>query len=342
MTPSVTVILPVYNAEPFLKEAIDSILNQTYEDFELLVFEDGSTDNSPDIIRTFVDKRIQTIFSSENMGYIYHLNEGLKKATGRYIIRMDADDICDHQRFEKQVSFMEENPSIGVCGTQIVIINDSGNIIEEVGREIEDDQLRARLLLNSCFAHPSVIFRRDLLMKNNLFYDRTSMPAEDYALWTELATLTKFANLPEVLLKYRNHGNQVSIKKRMLQQQMAGKVRVKNIERFLGRKLNETESVLHNSLCDGNYVATREYVTSSRTWIESLIDRGKLGKEYNLRLLEEEMGRIWFGLCTHSYKLGWWVVFIFFSAKIHKKTVRFLSLTKFLMKSITGFSPFHR
>ena len=115
--PKVTVLMPVYNARFYLSKAISSIINQTFKDFEFLIFNDGSTDNSADIIYSYNDRRIRFFNSEQNFGYVYHLNYGIEIAKGEYIARMDADDISFPTRLEKQVAFMDKNPEVGVCGT---------------------------------------------------------------------------------------------------------------------------------------------------------------------------------------------------------------------------------
>ncbi len=125
MNPKVTVLMPVYNAEKYLKTAIESILKQTFSDFELLIINDGSTDGSEEIIRSFNDKRIRLFNNEQNLGIIKTLNKGLNLAKGEYIIRMDADDISLPDRLELQVKYMEENPGIGISGTQARIFGDT-------------------------------------------------------------------------------------------------------------------------------------------------------------------------------------------------------------------------
>lgn len=337
--PIVTVVMPVYNAGLFLSEAVESILNQAFQNFELLLFDDCSTDNSISIIKSFHDERIKSFFSPVNRGYVHHLNEGLRIAKGKYIARMDADDISDLQRLERQVTFMENNPQIGICGTSITVIDNNNKIVRNELYEVEDSKLRVKLMINSCFAHPSVIFRKNVLKEHNLFYNPDLMPAEDYALWCELSAVTKLANLPETLLKYRSHEEQITKRKRHLQRQAASVIRVRMTEVFLNRRLNEEESYLHNSLLTGDYVISKDYVVKARHWIELLTARSTLASQYNISFLREEMGKTWFNLCTHSYKLGPWIVFTFLSLDV-ERNVPVFDFIKFIVKSIFKFSPF--
>ncbi len=213
MNPVISVILPVYNAASFLKEAIDSILNQSFSDFELLIYDDGSTDSSRNIIDTYQDKRIVRHYSDINQGLISVLNRGLNDAKGKYIARMDADDICLPDRFIKQLSFMELHPDYGICGTQLQLIHND----QVLSRPVDDLALRWWFFKGSPFAHPSVMIRSSVIRKHQLSFDSTAYVAEDYDLWWRMAFYCKMHNLEEVLLRYRVHANQESSAKSDIQ-----------------------------------------------------------------------------------------------------------------------------
>lgn len=201
--PVVSVVMSVYNAEKYLDAAIRSILEQTYNNFEFIIINDGSNDRSLEIIKKYKneDDRI-VLISRENRGLISSLNEGIVKARGEYIVRMDADDISLPFRIEKQLQVMEHEKDIVVCGSWINIFGENTN--EKVARYFEyDKQIKANLLVSCCFAHPSVMIRKDAFTNNNILYDERFKNAEDYYLWTQLAKVGKFYNIPEILLKYR-------------------------------------------------------------------------------------------------------------------------------------------
>lgn len=208
--PFVSVVMSVYNGEKYLDESIESILNQSYAYFEFIIIDDGSTDKSLSIIKRYKehDDRI-ILISRENRGLIASLNEGIYRAKGKYIARMDADDVSFSNRFEKQVAFMEHNPDIGVCGTAVIGFDES-----EKNRpwilSSNDKTLRTELLFSSSLAHPSVMMRRELIMKYNLFYDEDFKHAEDFELWTRMIDFTKLANLQVPLLKYRVLENSIT------------------------------------------------------------------------------------------------------------------------------------
>ena len=200
--PFVSVLLPVYNAEKYLKEAIESILSQTFIDFEFIIINDGSTDNSEQIILSYTDQRIRYVKNEKNLKLIATLNKGIRLARGKYIVRMDADDVSLPKRIEKQVRFMEAHPNVGVCGTWFKVFGEIKRPYIVILPE-KDWQLKAGLLVSCPFAHPSVIMRKSTLLDNKIFYDERFYRLEDWGLWVSLAKVCDFANIPEVLLDYR-------------------------------------------------------------------------------------------------------------------------------------------
>jgi glycosyltransferase involved in cell wall biosynthesis len=205
--PLVSVVMPVYNSAPYVEEAIASMLNQTFANFELLVFNDGSTDESAALIRGFTDSRIQLFDYSQNMGYVAHLNHALELARGTYIARMDSDDIASPDRLARQVAYMEAHPETGLCGTAY---REFGSREGLVPVPETDAAIRRWMLRSNPFGHPTVLMRTAVLARHRLRYDPAAMPAEDYRLWYELSRVTQLANLPEPLLSYRVHPTQTS------------------------------------------------------------------------------------------------------------------------------------
>lgn len=206
--PRVSVIMPAYNAERFIGEAINSILNQTYRDFELIIISDGSTDLTPSIIKQYAkqDKRIRFFNNRRNRGLVYVLNMGLRKARGEYIARMDADDISRTTRFEKQVAYLDTNPDVGVLGTVI----EAFGIYRAYGIQKPVVEL-ADFVDNNYVAHPTVMMRGSIVRKYKFRYDPAYKHVEDYELWMRMIRVTKIHNIMEVLLMYRVTGDNVSI-----------------------------------------------------------------------------------------------------------------------------------
>jgi glycosyltransferase involved in cell wall biosynthesis len=196
--------MPVYNCEKYVFEAVESILNQTYAHFELLLIDDCSTDNTLQICKSFQDDRIVIIEKEKNSGYTNSLNYGISIAKGEYIARMDGDDISLPERFEKQINFLQNNPEISLCGTAIQIIGTD----EILKQPLNYEQIKVKLCLKTSLYHPTVMGKTTTFRDN--LYNANAEPAEDYDLWTRLAFKYALANLDSALLRYRIHENQVS------------------------------------------------------------------------------------------------------------------------------------
>lgn len=216
--PTVSVLMPVYNAERYLAEAVESVLAQTFTDFELLVIDDGSTDGSLAILRRYEaqDPRVRLV-SRPNTGYVVALNEMLGMARGEFLARMDADDVCMPERFERQVHFLREHPDVVCLATVIDLIDLAGRLLHPVTgalthEEMEQQALDGVVPLN----HPTVMMRKASVVEVG-GYRTWAMPAEDLDLWLRLARVGRLAKLPETHLRYRLHPSSVSERQQALQ-----------------------------------------------------------------------------------------------------------------------------
>lgn len=224
--PIVSVLMPVYNCEKYISEAVQSIFNQTFIDFELIVIDDCSTDSTVEIIKKFSDKRIKLIQKPINTGYTNSLNMAILEAKGKYIARMDGDDIALPERFTKQVSFLEKNPDIILCGTSVRLLGEKAIWMHPSC----NDEIKVKLCFSTAFNHPTVMIKKEVLLVHN--YNKDFEPAEDYELWTRLVFVGKVANLNEVLLDYRIHSNQISNSKRKQQEDNIERCRFLMLERL--------------------------------------------------------------------------------------------------------------
>lgn len=226
----ITVLLPVYNGEKFIREAVESILAQTYEKFELIIIDDGSTDNTLSILKELekIDFRIKLI-SRENKGLIATLNEGAEIANGEWIVRMDADDISMPTRLERQLNWVSQTES-DISGTWVRFF---GAHDVRIWKGYQSDQaIKVDMLFKCPLVHPSIIIRTSLL--RTLKYDLNSEKAEDYDLWVRAAIFgAKITNMPEVLLKYRQHPMQVTTVSKKSQEEMTIKIRDRYWQHFL-------------------------------------------------------------------------------------------------------------
>ncbi len=209
--PLVTVLLPVYN-RPTVVKTIDSILKQTYKNFEILIIDNASTDNTVDEIKKIEDSRIRLIVNEENKGQTYSLNKGLQLAKGTYIARIDSDDLALPTRLEKQVTFLEEHPDYGLCGCWVRYMNDNDELTITMKTPTTDKGMRLLQNVTCAMYHPAAMIRTEVIVKNNITYDANIKMAEDYALWGKIMQFSKALNLPEILLYYRRGGNNDSKK----------------------------------------------------------------------------------------------------------------------------------
>ncbi len=231
-SPKVSVIMPVYNTSKYLNEALNSILNQTFTDFEFIIIDDASTDGSKEIIKSFTDERIILIENELNKGYVFGLNYALSIARGELIARMDSDDISNMNRLEIQFNYLKENQKIMLCGTYYELMNNK----EIIKHPVEHDDIIKGLFWGSVFCHSSVMFRKSFLTQNMLLYNPKMEPSEDYDLWTRMVQIAgaKFANIPEILISYRVHNQQVSQTKQFLQNRNSLKIRLSYLNWYLG------------------------------------------------------------------------------------------------------------
>jgi len=211
MKVEVSVLLSVYNGEKNLKETIESILRQTFSEFEFIIVDDGSTDQTANILKIYCkqDERIKIISNRSRNGFTMSLNIGLRCCTGRYIARLDADEIADSQRLEKQYLFMENNPNIVLCGSQGFYIDELGNKTGEKDLPVTDEAIKAKLLFNNQFIHSSLFLRKNILDKEGV-YNESFITSQDYELILRLAAKYKMINLSDRLIGWRVKSNSIS------------------------------------------------------------------------------------------------------------------------------------
>lgn len=248
-TPLLSVVMSVYNAEKYLSESIESILNQTFSNFEFIIVDDGSTDSSLLIIQNFMkrDDRI-VLISRDNKGLPYSLNEAISVARGKYIARMDADDISLPERLEMQLAVMESNPDIGVCGAWAYLFKETPSKNKIMCHPEDHDSLIIRLLFSVCFIHPVVMIRKSVLNQLDYVYNESFHNSQDYELWSRIAEKTRFYTVQKPLLFYRDTPdgitskvNSDSLKKRF---PLVSQVQRRQLEK-LGLELNNEEMIMH-------------------------------------------------------------------------------------------------
>lgn len=293
-SPRVTVLMPVYNGAAYLDEAVRSILDQTFTDFELLIIDDGSTDRSVEIVQSFSDPRIRLHRNDRNLGLIATLNKGLSFAAGDYIVRLDCDDVSLPTRLERQVDFMDRNPQIGIAGTWFEKIMDGNSMRIKVPEN--DAMIRFYLIFDNTFLHSSIIIRKTFLDEQGLRYDPAFLHAEDYEFWVRCAKITELANLPEVLVRYRYHSGNISNRFRSEQADTADQVRCLHL-RSLGLIPNEDECRLHLDLIGFRFAGDLDRLRIAALWLDRLVEISGDSLHVPADILYSELGRRWYGAC---------------------------------------------
>jgi len=266
----ISVVMALHNSEEYVEDAICSVLNQTFSNFELIIVNDASGDNSLEVVKKIAEKdhRVVVIDLIKNIGVSNARNVALDKAKGEFIVIMDSDDVCKPDRLEVQIDFLEKNPDYGVCGSWMQILNENGE--QEVWRSPTDhfDILAHQLFYNAIY-NPTVMIRASILRGSNISYDTSYVVAEDYNLWYSLHKFCKFKNIPKVLLLYRklNDGKSLSFNPRM--RDMTNRV-IKNFisELELGKIDNHLAIHFAISSWDKFYLLNNK--NSYENWVEQL------------------------------------------------------------------------
>lgn len=206
--PLVSIVMPFFNAAEYIGFAVESLIGQTYPYWEAILINDGSTDSSLEQIGKWQDSRLKLVNLTENKGIVHALNVGLSLAAGKYIARMDADDICIPERLAKQVAVMEANPNLTVLGSAAWVIDEAGQLTgQQMARPQTDAEIKASLFFGCPFIHPTIMMRKSVLENHGITYDSSIQYAQDYVLYSHLWKLGAMCNLPEPLLNYRVHQN---------------------------------------------------------------------------------------------------------------------------------------
>ena len=292
--PKVTVLMPVYNAAPFLAEAMRSILDQTFQDFEFLIIDDGSTDDSAAIIGACTDSRIRLAGNGRNLGLVASLNRGLELARGEYVARMDADDISLPERLERQVRFMDAHPQVGVCGSWVRLFPEKHAGIWKLPETFED--IRCWQFHTVGVAHPSVMLRRKFFREHALWYDPQYRHIEDYELWGRAMQHMQFANIPQILLEYRMSSGQICATHAEEQKAAVAPLRLRRV-RELGIEPTAEEQVLHELIMNVELPPAGESLDRAEAWLLRLERANRNSSVYAPACFSRRLQQIWFSIC---------------------------------------------
>jgi glycosyltransferase involved in cell wall biosynthesis len=304
-SPEITVLMPVYNGERYLAQAIQSILDQTFGNFEFLIIDDGSTDRTPEIIKQFSDPRIRAVNNEKNIGLIGTLNKGIGLAHGGYIARMDCDDWSVPDRLAKQRTFMEKHPDVGVCGSWVKTIRESEEQLWEYPTTNAD--IRCRMIFSSMLAHPSVMIRRAMLAENYLEYAASYIYAEDYELWSRCMDCCNLANLPEPLLNYRLHESNTEALHADEQKQTVMRIQHNMLE-LLGVEASSDELDLHYYihyyLGHGGLPVNLDVLDRVDAWLSRLAEANQVSRYFPEPEFRSTLGLYWLNVCRSMLSLG--------------------------------------
>ena len=332
--PRVTVLMPVYNAGVYLSQAIESVLQQTFTDFEFLIIDDGSTDDSYKIASAFSDARIRLIRLDRNMGLVNALNLGLNTARGEFIARMDADDISLPDRLSKQVHFLDVNPAIAVCGTWLKTFAETKNSLWAV--PLNHDAIHARLLFGSAVFHATVLMRKALLNEHVLRYVEGFPYAEDYELWSRCVLTCRLANMSDVLYYYRIHNNSAGNSEPDSKQHSADLIRLRWLQQA-GVKATDEEMILHRQLSLGRVPLPLSvaYIEKIHAWLMKIRDANMSADTFPEVELLKELSDRWFWICNQSTPLGLTAVLHYFRSPLSSQySGRKRAVFAFMIKSI--------
>jgi glycosyltransferase involved in cell wall biosynthesis len=301
--PLVSVVMPVYNCEKYLKDAIDSVLAQTYKNIELLIVNDGSTDSSKKIILSYKDPRIRFFENESNSGIVYTRNKGLDYASGEYVATLDSDDIALPERIEKQVDFLEKNRDYAMCGTFYDTIDSNGKFLKKIKFPTSNKDITTFLVLGNCFCNSTIMARTQLA--KDLKYTPGYDIVEDYELWYRMSRRAKIANLPFCGTLYRVHANSISVAK--MNDMFARVKKINNrILADLNLEFSAEELEVHSSLLNRNIAFFKDDIHFSELelWMGKFTGGFKNKAQYNHFLLIKLLAEKWIAIAVNTGRYG--------------------------------------
>jgi len=323
--------MTVYNGETYLRESMESILNQTYKDFKFLILDNASRDRSRKIIRSYDDPRIELIALPENIGQVAALNKGFDMIDTPLVARMDADDISMSRRLQQQVEFMNNHPEVGICGTYAVAFTGKQEI--KWSKPCSPDDIKAGLLFGCSLVHPSVMMRKSLLDRYRLRYDEKIGFSEDWELWHRAAAYFPLANIPKYLLDYRVHEQSVSGQNREAQRKV-DRLLIQRALESLGLNDNPYKVVQENIVLNPRFYPENkdpDFVDNILEWFRELEAANRRTGIYKEKSLRREIKKSLFMVLNLNTQLKSAVLKVFFKESLFLYA-GFLSSIKFVAK----------
>ena len=333
--PKVSVIMPVFNSMKYLHQAIRSILDQSFKDFELIIINDNSTDESLDVIRSFSDQRI-ILINNEKRGTITESrNQGIAMSRGEFIAPLDSDDIAHKDRLKLEIEFLESHPDVGLVGSHVILINKDGEPTGVKWKEkIPDEKIPIRLIFSNCFSQSSLLIRKRAIPEGG-YIEGTS---EDYALWVRMMKNWKAHIMPKALLSYRTHGENTSTTKSALLHQAVNEILRSQLER-IGIEASDEELKLHrmNYRFSGSDHETKSFINKREHWLLKLREANKECGPYDAEVFDEVIAERFLTTLDANSRLGFYNLRIFQQSLILKKlnwSENCLKILKFVIKCL--------
>jgi len=331
--PEVTVLMPVFNGEKYLAEAIKSILNQTFKDFEFLIIDDCSEDRSVEIIKSYDDKRIKLIQNNQNLGISRNANKGIQFAKGKYIAQMDHDDISLPERLEKQVLFMEKNPHIAASSVWVEVFGRDKMIWEF---PLNSEAIKCALLFCCPLANSGAIIRKSIFTEEGMLYNEAFDGSQDYDLWFQISKKFPMANIPDILVNYRKHNTQVSVIRKK-EQSLKTELILKNQLVHLGINPTQREHRLHSNLSFWKFQDSLPFLDDVETWLTKIYMANKKNNIYNEKELLKVLAYRWWMSCKYASTHGLIAWERFWNSPLSKhNTLSHRDKIKFFLKALSG------
>ncbi|MGE0882724.1 MAG: glycosyltransferase family 2 protein [Blastocatellales bacterium] len=303
--PIVSVVMPAFNTISYVGKAIESILTQTINDFELIIIDDGSTDDTPLILAEYqkADSRIQ-VYRQKNSGVAASMNLGCRLAKGKYIARMDADDISLPHRLARQVEFLEQNSDIGICGTWMYTFNDEKKTLFRYPTDPEI--AKSTLPFQLSIVGPSIMFVRETYLNSGVSYNVNVGATDDYLFVVELSKYCRLASIPEALYLYRQHHMQITRREEDRQSKFTRQIRLSQLEELdLQPTIEELD--IHEAISSWGLIGDKSTLESAERWLTKLQQANATSHIYPEPAFSQVLGNYWFSICLRHAKLGFWI-----------------------------------
>ncbi|NDV69140.1 glycosyltransferase family A protein [Dysgonomonas sp. 25] len=323
----VSVLMPVYNGEKYLAQAIESIGFQSFTDWELIIVDDGSTDSSREIAARYRDNRIYYLKNAKNEGLIYTRNRLIELASGEYIAFLDCDDLAAPKRLEAQVNFLDKHPDYAMCGTWGRTIDDE-RVLRKMNLSVGDEEIKCTLLYTNTFIQSSVMIRKKVLKEHP--YDKDFPLAEDYELWCRLSREYKLYNIPRKLTEYRYHGTNISQSKKAALEDLVNEIHRREL-RYIGIEPTDEELYIHAGITNKEActIPDADYFAKLRVWMKKLAEHAIASGRYDADTWKAVSGFRWIFACTARKAYG---KVLSFPVALSFKA--FVKLTKILVSRI--------